>query len=130
MAGVRGDFSSIKALKANLRALPLSVAHDVSQRAAPAMSDLTQAAFASKRNVYGEARPVSKVDGKPLELHRTGAVQGALKFVANGTVLRCVLGPKYARFLIGKYGILPNGALPTSWSRRLGELAEATKVKL
>jgi len=131
MAGLKGDLSSLKRLKANLRALPLSIAHDVSQRAAPAMTDLTQQAFTSKRNVYGEARPLSTQAGhKQLTLHRTGAVQAALRFVANGTVLRCVIGPNYARYLIGKYGILPNGALPASWSRRLGEIVDTTKVQL
>lgn len=128
--GLKGDLSSLRSLKANLRALPVTVSHDVAQRAAPAMTGLTQEAFASKQNVYGEARPLSKVDGRPLTLRRTGTVQGALKFVANGTILRCVLGPKYARFLIGKYGVLPNGALPTKWSHRLGEIVEATTVKL
>lgn len=131
MAGLRGDLSSIRKLKASLRALPVSIAHDVSQRAAPAMTALTEQAFEAKRNVYGEARPLSTSAGhKQLTLRRTGAVHGALRFVANGTVVRCVLGPKYARFLIGKYGILPNGALPTSWSNRLGEIVATSKVDL
>jgi hypothetical protein len=130
-AGVRGNgFASIKAMKANLRALPVSLAHEVTQKAAPAITDLTRNAFAAKQSVYGEARPSSKVDGHPLALYRTGAVQGALRFVASGTILRCVLGPKYARFLIGKYGILPNGALPSSWSRKLSEITHTTKVAL
>lgn len=131
MAGLRGDLSSLKKLKANLRALPVSIAHDVSQRAAPAITELTLQAFESKRNVYGEARPLSTTAGHhELTLHRTGAVQSALRFVANGTVLRCVIGPKYARYLIGKYGILPNGALPASWSIRLGEIVNTTKAPL
>jgi hypothetical protein len=130
VAGLRGDLSSLKRLKANLRALPVSISHEVTKQGAPAITDLTQQAFSSNRNVYGDARPASKVTGKPLTLHRTGAVQGALRFVASGTILRCVLGPKYSRFLIGKYGVLPNGALPSSWSRKLGEIVSATKAKL
>lgn len=125
---LRGDLSSLKRMKASIRALPASLAHEVTKNAAPAMTDLTQQAFASNQNVYGEARPGSTVDGHALSLNRTGTVASALKFVANGTVLRCVLGPKYARYLIGKYGILPNGALPTAWSRKLSNIVHETKV--
>jgi hypothetical protein len=129
VTALQGDLSSIRGLKASIKKLPLSVAHDVSQRAAPAMTDLTRSAYTSGRSVYGDARPLG-ADGRPLTLQRTGAVARALKFTANGTIVRCVLGPKYARYLIGKYGILPNGALPVSWSRRLGELVKASKAPL
>ena len=120
---LRGDLSNLKRLKAHLRELPLSVAHAVAQRAAPAMTSLTQGAFSSGRSVYGEARPAGK-DGRVLSLRRTGATQRELRFVSNGTLVRCVLGPKYARFLIGKYGVLPNGALPAEWSRRLAQIVQ------
>ena len=120
---LRGDLSNLKRLRAHLRALPVSVAHEAAKRAAPAMSTLTQSAFTSGRSVYGEARPAGK-GGRVLSLRRTGAVQRELRFVSNGTIVRCVLGPKYARVLIGKYGILPNGALPSAWSRRLAEIVQ------
>lgn len=125
--GLRGDISSIKRLKQSLRELPRTLAVDVATRAAPAMTGLTQEAFDGGRSVYGEARPVSKVDGHALDLEVTGATKAQLRFVPVGTVVRCVLGPKYARYLIGKYGILPNGALPASWSKRLGDLVKETK---
>lgn len=124
---LRGDLSSVRGLKSSLRALPLSVAHSVAQRAAPAMTDLTEGAFQSKRTVYGEARPAG-VNGNTLALFRTGRTRSTLKFVANGTIVRCVLGTPWAKYLIGKYSILPNGALPAAWSRKLGELVAATKV--
>lgn len=123
---LRGDLSSIRGLKSSLRALPLSVAHSVAQRAAPAMTELTLAADQAKRTVYGEARPAG-VNG-PLSLFRTGRTRSTMRFVSNGTIVRCVLGTPYAKYLIGKYSILPNGALPVAWSRKLAELVAATKV--
>jgi hypothetical protein len=125
--GLRGDLSSLKRMKQTLKALPRTVAADVAKRAAPALTDLTQEAFTSGRNVYGDARPASTVDGRALTLERTGATKAQMRFVQVGTVVRCVLGPKYARYLIGKYGILPNGALPARWSFKLGEIVKTTK---
>jgi hypothetical protein len=42
-----------------------------------------------------------------------------MHFEAIGTVTRCVLGPPWARYLIGRYTILPNGDayLPVAWYR-------------
>lgn len=120
---------SIKALKQGLRALPLSVAHSVAQRSAPAMTGLTRQAYASGRSVYGDPRP-SGVDGKPLTLHKTGAAEEALSFVASGTVIRSRLGPNYVRYLIGKYGVLPNGPLPVSFTDAIARIASETKVDL
>lgn len=123
---VRGDLSSINGLKARIRALPLSVAHDVAQRAAPAMTGLTQEAFHGGANVYGDPRPKGTA-GQVLTLERTGTTGRTLRFTAVGTIVRCVLGTKYARFLIGKYGVLPNGALPARWSQRLQEIVAETR---
>ncbi len=118
---LRGDISSLKRLKAHLRQLPLSLAHDVARRGAPAMTALTLDAFNAARSVYGEARPRSR-SGRVLSLRKTGETARELRFVVQGTVIRCILGPKYARYLVGKYGILPNGALPVAWSRKLSAL--------
>lgn len=122
---LRGNLSSIKALKSRLRELPRTVAHDVARRAAPELTQLTASAYESGRSVYGEPRPPG-VDGRRLTLDATGATRRTLQFVANGTIVRCVLGTKYARYLIGKYGILPNGAMPSEWSRRLAALVAQT----
>lgn len=126
---LKGDLSSIKGLKASLKALPLSVAHSVAQRAAPAMTGLTQGAFASGQSVYGDARPLG-ADGHRLTLERTGTTKRTLRFTSNGTIVRCVLGTRYAPFLIGKYDVLPNGPLPAGWSQRLAELVRDTPVRL
>lgn len=127
--GLTGNIDSIRQLKSKLREIPRSLAHDVAQRAAPAMTELTRQAFDSGRSVYGEARPAG-ADGRELTLHKTGTVARLLRFASDGTVVRCVLGPKYAKYLIGKYGILPNGALPASWSDRLRALVASAKAAL
>jgi len=116
--------------KRQLREFPLSLAHDIAQRAAPAITDQATSAFDAGNTVYGEARPRS-VYGHPLTLLGPKAVtRKTIKFVSNGTIVRCVLGTKYAKYLIGKYGILPNGYLPESWSRRLDGLLASATVQL
>jgi hypothetical protein len=117
----------MKALQKNLRKLPITIAHDIAQRAAPKMTDLTRGDFDAGTTVYGQPRPRG-VDGAPLDLERTGATRRALMFTATGMIVRAVLGTKYARYLIGKYDILPNGALPVKWRAELQKLVSETKA--
>jgi hypothetical protein len=126
MAGaLKGNLASINGFKGRLRSLPVKLAQSVATRAAPAMTGLTRGAFDGGRTVYGGTRP-GGVRG-PLTLERTGATKRTLRFTSVGTVVRCVLGPKYARYLI-RYGILPNGSLPREWSDRLRELVSNTSA--
>lgn len=136
-AGLQGDLSTVRGLKKRLQSLPVTIAHDVAQRAAPAMTDETRTAFDAGRSVYGEPRPRSEVDGTPLTLVRTGAIKSTLRFVSSGRITRCVLGPRsetsgqyYGKYLIGRYGVLPNGPLPAGWSQRLAEIVKSTKDPL
>ncbi len=106
--------------------MPLSVAHAVAQQAAPLFTQLARETFDAGKNVYGQPRPLS-VKGEQLTLVASGETRDSIKFVANGTTVRCVLGPKYAKYLIGKYGILPSGdraEIPAAWSRALGLIVE------
>lgn len=123
---LKGNLSSIKALKSTMRALPKTIAADVARRAAPAMTTLTANAFDSSRTVYGDPRPIG-VSGQPLELVKSGRTRDALRFISVGTIVRCVLPTKYAKYLIGRYGVLPNGALPAAWSRRLADVVKEVK---
>lgn len=124
---LRGNLSTLKGLRQRLQTLPKSLAHNVSQRAAPALTTMTVESFNASRTVYGDARPAG-VDGSALTLVQSGAAKASLKFVANGTIVRCVLGTRYTKYLIGKYGVLPNGALPAAWSRKLAQLVKETKL--
>lgn len=127
-SGVRQSGGSIRDIKRNISALPTSIAHSVAQRAAPVLTELAAGAFDSNQNVYGESRPAG-VKGNALSLDKTGATRATVRFVANGTTVRCVLGTKYAKYLIGKYQILPNGAMPVRWSEALGMLVKETRAQ-
>jgi hypothetical protein len=132
---VKGDFSTLNRLKKNLRQMPISVAHDVAQRTAPSVTSLTAIAFNSGRSVYGDARPRGE-GGRALTLRQTGATEREIRFVANGRIVRAVLtgkdkyGRQYAKYLIGKYGILPMGRIPAEWQARIAELVASAEVEL
>lgn len=117
-AGLR----SIRSLKKALQRLPITATARIAARVAPTMSDLAQGAHASGQTVYGRPRPKG-VDGDSLSLERTGATQRALHFIATGRDIRTTTLPKYARFLIGKYDLLPNGPLPATWRERMRDIA-------
>jgi hypothetical protein len=115
---------SLRTMRERIRGLPLSAAHAVAQQAAPLLTSLARGSFDSGKNVYGQARPAG-VDGEPLTLVASGDTRDSIRFVANGTIVRCVLGPRYAKYLVGKYGILPAGdrtELPATWSRAIGQI--------
>lgn len=124
--GLKGSTSQSSSLKRTLRTLPVTVAASVARRASPALTQFTAEAFASRQTVYGDARP-SSATGAPLSLVKSGATRDALRFVTVGTIIRCVLPTRWAKYLIGKYGILPNGALPVRWSRELGKIVATTE---
>jgi hypothetical protein len=116
--------ASIRDLKARLQRMPESVAHTVAQQVAPMLTAMAQRAYVAGVNVYGDARPTG-VDGQALDLYETGETQRTIQFVANGRIVRCVLGQEYMKYLIGKYKILPVGdrtSMPVAWERAINEL--------
>lgn len=129
MTGLRGNPATLKQLRSNLLALPKTLAADVARRAAPGVTGLAQGAYDSRQTVYGDARPRG-ADGGDLDLVQTGTTRAQMRFVATGTQIRCVLGPKYAKYLVGKYGVLPISALPTAWRQKIGEAVRGAKAQL
>lgn len=119
-SGYKGN-QALVPLKKALAALPRTVAYDVAHDAATLLTRLSRAAHSTKRNVYGDAYPVG-VDGDQLTIRRTGKALDGMRFEAIGTIVRCVLTQPYAKYLIGKYRVLPNGVLPAYWARALNEL--------
>lgn len=113
---------SLNALKKRLRTLPVTSVARIAARAAPAMSDLAGSAYDAGRTVYDRPRPRG-VEGQALDLDRTGATRRAMQFIATGRDIRTARLPSYARYLIGKYDVLPNGPLPQSWRERLADIA-------
>ncbi len=126
--GLKGDVGKLRTFKQQLREFPLTLAAEVSKAAAPALTDLTTGAYDGGRTVYGDTRPKG-VDGQALDLDATGATRAQIRFVAVGTIVRCALGTPYAKYLIGRYGILPNGnaAVPAAWRAKLDALVAAQK---
>ncbi len=121
---VKGN-QTLASLTRKLKEMPLTLAASVAGRTAPVLTNKTQTAFTGGQTVYGEARPLG-VDGQPLDLQRTGAVARQLRFGSTGTIVRAVLGEKYTKYLIGKYGILPNGPLPTGWKEGIAQVVKET----
>lgn len=125
MSRLIGNPGTLKALDRLLREMPRVLAHRVAEAVAPKITALAQASFDAGQTVYGEARPLG-VRGNRLTLVASGTTRGALRFVATGRIVRCVLGPRYAKYLVGKYKILPPGdlaALPPAWDQTIGDTA-------
>jgi len=127
VGALRGNpIANFGRLKRELKALPISMAAAVASESAPGLTARTRSAFSSRVNVYGDARPEG-VNGGPLTLERSGKTRDNLQFVSNGRVVRAVLGTPYAKYLIGKYKVLPNGAMPVEWARYLSGLVHRAR---
>lgn len=118
MSGVRGNPATLRRFQRNLTRVPVKIATSVATTAAPAITGLAQSAYSSGETVYGEPRPLG-VHGNVLTLVASGDTQGALQFQALGRVVRARLGTRQARYLVGKYKILPTGGLPVAWNAEL-----------
>ncbi len=119
---LRGDLRTLEALKRALRKMPITASAKIATRSAPVISNLAQGAYDSGTTVYGGARPLG-VDGKRLDLVRTGDSKRAMNFIATGRDIRTARLPGYTRYLIGKYDVLPNGPLPAEWRERMTAIA-------
>lgn len=124
---LKGNLANINNFKKRLRAAPVTVAASVARRASPGLTTRTRSSFSSNVSVYGDARPKS-VAGNKLTLRKTGATERELRFVTVGRIVRCVLGTRYARYLIGKYDILPNGPVPQEWRVFLKSLLREAEI--
>lgn len=82
-----------------------------------------QSDFDSGNTAYGDARPSGRHG--PVTLRKTGRLASFLRFAAVGRLMRAVLAVPYARFMIGRFQILPRGGgkLPYKWSEQLGGIA-------
>jgi hypothetical protein len=124
---------TLRGLKAQMRKRPVSLAHSIAQRVGPEFTRQAREVFATGRDVYGHPRLTSEaqrngqVSGDLLTLRDTGALWEELRFKASGSIVRCVLGVPYAKFLIGRYKILPIGdrtPMPPLWLQAVSRIAE------
>jgi hypothetical protein len=128
---LRGDLGTLRALRNSIASMPVTLSHAVAARVAPNLTEQAQDSYDSGRTVYGAARPKG-VKGNDLDLVETGAVRSQLKFNALGTKVTVSIGPNYARFLIGKYGILPSGdraAIPAPWVAAIDRIVKEEAAK-
>lgn len=133
MSSVRRTGKGLAGLSAGLKALPRTVAIEVSRSSAGELSTAARGSFDAGLTAYDEPRPLGS-SGNELTLIKTGTVQELIRFVSDGTTkLRATLGVPYMRYLI-RFGILPRGGqqLPGKWSRLFEAKAQqviAEKVK-
>ena len=118
MSGLRGDISKLRRLEASLRELPRVVAQKVATASAGVITSLAEGTFNAGENAFGDPWEPG-AEGQRITLRRTGALAAGVKYVAIGTRLRAVLGPKYAKFATGKHNryIFPRvgSSLPASY---------------
>lgn len=119
---LQGDLRTLQSLKRALQKLPITSTARIAARAAPAMSALAAEAYDGGRTVYGSPRPRG-VDGRALTLVKSGASRDAIQFRATGRDIRTAPLPRYTKYLIGRYDVLPNGPLPQAWRERMTEIA-------
>jgi hypothetical protein len=123
VTALKGNVNDLKKLGSRLNKFPTTVVASVASKTAPKLTTNANTAFGSGRTVYGQPRPPS-ASGGPLTLRRTGATEATLRFVAIGTIVRCVLGTPYAKYLIGNYRVLPMGRMPVSWSKDISNIVQ------
>lgn len=122
-AGLRGDVRALKQIARTIKTLPRKVEPEIAARVAPELTRLAGGAYDAGRTVYGSERP-DGVRGNALDLVATGRVRASLAFVASGRTVRCVLPTSYAKYLIGKYDILPlRHVMPTPWANAIDVIA-------
>ncbi len=120
VANMARGISSLGRLRSSIAALPLRVRTEVATKAVGILTARLRDDFDSGRTAYSTARPLS-VDGRPPDLTASGKTRGALAFVSVGTIVRAQLSTRYAKFLVGKYKILPS-TLPAAWRVELETL--------
>ncbi len=105
MSGLKGDLSKLRGLEKSLRELPRVVGMKVATASAGEITSLARATFNASENAYGDAWAPG-ADGERVDLQKTGRL-AQFAYVAIGTRLRAQLGPKYARYQVGRRPIFP-----------------------
>jgi hypothetical protein len=114
---VRGDFSKLRKIEQTVRDLPRVVGVKVATAIAQTITGLARKTFDAGENAYGDTWQPG-AHGQKVTLRRSGAL-ARFSYVATGTRLRSALGPRWARFQVGKRGILPRSKLPIAYVQAL-----------
>lgn len=121
---LKGNIESLRALRRAVERLQIIAAQRIAAASAPEISGLAGDAYDSGQTVYGSPRPRG-ADGAKLSLVKSGASRRAMRFIATGRDIRTAILPRWTRYLIGKYDVLPNGPLPQLWRERLTSIARS-----
>ena len=122
VSNMTAAITSINKLKAAIRTMPQRMRRAVALDAAGYLDIEVRQQFAVGETVFRTPRPLG-TDGQKLALVKSGTVRGKLGFKADETVIRANLGTPYAKYLIGKYQILPQ-KLPAAWAEYLTKLVQ------
>lgn len=129
MSGLRGDISKLRRLEQSLRELPRVVAQRAATASASMITALARGTFAAGESAFGDTWAPG-ADGRKVTLRKSGRL-GRFAYVATGTRLRAALGPKYARYQVGRRPILPRGSLPVRYVAALrATVAEIVRAEL
>jgi hypothetical protein len=117
---LKGDLSSLKKLKQTIAQLPQTLQNHVAQEAAGKLNAMILEDYASGKTVYGTSRPLG-VNGNSLDLSNTGNAQGSFELYVVGSLIRVRFAVPYAKYLVGKYKVMPNGnePIPVRWRQVL-----------
>lgn len=118
------SIAKIRDFEARLRRMPTVVAQKVAARAADEITALGRATFAAGETAYGETWEPGR-DGQHITLRKSGGIERGVRYVANGTKIRAVLGVPWARYQISKRPIFPRAgaSLPIAYTRTLSRIA-------
>lgn len=105
----KGKPLDTRKLKTALLRAPESIRHMVAERVEPKLTRALRVFHDSKVGVDLVPYPISKNTGEQITLSRSRKNEAYLYFEADGSRLTARLRTPYARFLVGKYGILPRG---------------------
>jgi hypothetical protein len=113
---LKGNPAKLRDIARNLGEMPQVVRNRVAARAAEAITDLALSSFDAGQTPFGDAWAPGD-DGRDVDLYKSGALRGSLRFVASGSRVRCAMGVKHARYQVGKRRVLPapGQTMPDSW---------------
>ena len=126
MAQIKRKGPSIRAIKQRLDDTRIEVATEVARQSVGAVNAIARSDFASGRNCYGEARALGR-NGNVVSLHDTGRLGREFGFEQIGTSLRMEIAIPYAKYMVGRFEILPIGdrsAIPIRWKRVIDGIFE------
>ena len=127
--GISTYITSIGKLRKAIQEFGPSAREAIARDAHGWLTNETRDAFFSGRTVYETPRPTSMDSRHPGEMlsligpARNGRhVLQDIGWTNTGTIIRALLNQRYAKYLVGKYKILPNNKLPANWQEHLETL--------